>query len=69
MKYWKWVFGLHNNSKYYVRKGTSSNLRDKSRKDIAIIAWFDSLKESVDKMPDTNVWQLTAPFRKDVYQW
>ena len=68
MAYWKWVFGLNNNSKYYLRKGMVAH-PDDSRKDVSIMTWFNSLKDSVDKMPDTNEWQLTAHFRKTVWRW
>ena len=68
MSDWLWVFGLNRNNKYYVRKGVKGH-QDLSRKDISVMAWFTALKDSVDKMPDSNKWQLTAPFRKVVWKW
>jgi hypothetical protein len=66
-KYLMWVFGLHPNSLYYKRRG--NNRRDKSVKDISVMAWFENLKVTLDQMPDEEVFQVCAPWKKTVYKW
>ena len=40
-----------------------------SVKDVRVVAWFNILKDCLEQMPDTPVYQLAAPMKKDVYQW
>ena len=40
-----------------------------SVKDVRVVAWFEILKDSLEQMPDSPVYQLAAPMKKDVYQW
>ena len=37
--------------------------------DVSVVAWFSILKDSLEKMPDSPVYQLAAPQKKDVHQW
>lgn len=60
------MFNLCNNNTYYKPRGGKMGL---SKRDISIMTWFEMLKECVDKMPDEDKWQLTAPFKKTVWKW
>ncbi len=41
--------------------------RDRSVKDVSIQAWFEALKQTIDQMPDENVFQVPLPFKKSLY--
>ena len=40
-----------------------------SSKDVAVMTWFNIMKDSLEKMPDTPIYQLAAPQKKDVFGW
>lgn len=63
--YWKWVFGLNNNTKYYVHRGDPIR---PANKEITVRAWFENLKRTLDKMPDCEVYQIPCPNRADVFK-
>ena len=43
--------------------------RDGSRVDTSVMGWFLNLKEMLDCMPDKDIYQVAAPWKKDVYRW
>ncbi len=67
IKYMMWVFGLHTNDLYYRRRADGAKRRDRSVKDVSIQAWFEALKQTIDQMPDENVFQVPLPFKKSLY--
>jgi hypothetical protein len=63
-----WVFAVNKKALYHTPQVLNKR-RDNSSKDISIMAWFANLKLVIDKMPDEPVWQVAAPWKKDVYEW
>jgi hypothetical protein len=37
--------------------------------DVSVMAWFENLKETLERMPDEEAWQVPAPWRRTVYHW
>jgi hypothetical protein len=69
IKWLKCVFGVRSNDKLY---GSHKTVSGRARKDpvrISIIAWFQGLLETADKMPDNADYVLPAPSRKSVWHW
>ena len=63
-----------NVSNNFLYGGVKSNTdavgqSDKSRSDVAIIAWFESLLPIADKMPDEDWYLLAASTKKTVFEW
>jgi len=70
VKFFKWVFGFNNNTIYYQRQGRLiAGRRDGSRVDTSVMGWFLNLKEMLDCMPDQDVYQIAAPWKRDVHRW
>lgn len=59
------------NNFMYGRKSetTGGSTSDRSRADVAILAWFESLLPIADKMPDTDWYLLSAATMKSVHEW
>ena len=67
-KYFCWVFACSTNWLYYAPLGVGQR-QDVSKVDLSILCWFDLQKDVVDKMPDTDDYQMVAPYKTDVYDW
>ena len=48
---------------------TSGKISEKSRSDVSVLAWFESLLPIADKMPDEDWYLLAASTKKMVYEW
>ena len=69
-QFFMWVFGFSNNTLYYQRMGgVVTRRRDASRVDASVMGWFLNLREMLDCMPDKDVYQISAPLKRDVYRW
>lgn len=68
LAYCKWVMGLCNQNIYYKRVGGNKK-RDLSTKDVSVIAWFEALKDTLDRMPDCDMYQVPAPYHSTVHDW
>jgi hypothetical protein len=66
-KWLKNVFGVRSNDKLYGRTSEARERKDEKR--LAIIAWFQDLVQTADKMPDSNIYIIPAPSRKGVWKW
>ena len=65
----KCVYGLRSNDKLYGPRASGVKKDAKSAKLVGMLAWFQTLLETADKMPDTPDYIIPAPSRHAVYQW